>query len=122
MPTRPAREAFRHMETSGLAAAHPGEDHAGEGGHGGGKGGVAQDLGQLGGICGGGAVEAVPAEPEDEAPQRAHGQGVPGDGVDLDAAVLFRVYLPIRGPSIHAPIRAASPPTMWITEEPAKST
>ena len=53
------------------------------------KGGVAQDLGQLGGICGGGAVEAVPAEPEDEAPQRAHGQGVPGDGVDLDAAVLF---------------------------------
>ena len=38
----------RGVQTHGdvrLAAAHPGEDHAGEGGHGGGKGGVAQDLG-----------------------------------------------------------------------------
>ena len=30
-------------------------------------------------------------------------------------------YLPIRGPSILAPIRAHTPPTMWTQVEPAKS-
>ena len=32
------------------------------------------------------------------------------------------VYFPSRGPRIQAPSRADRPPTMWITEEPAKST
>ena len=30
-------------------------------------------------------------------------------------------YLPIRGPSIVAPIKAATPPTIWTAVEPAKS-
>lgn len=32
------------------------------------------------------------------------------------------VYLPSRGPSIQAPTRADRPPTIWMTDEPAKST
>ena len=32
------------------------------------------------------------------------------------------VYLPIRGPRMAAPVSAESPPTMWMTQEPAKST
>ena len=30
-------------------------------------------------------------------------------------------YLPTRGPSIFAPIRAHTPPTMWTAVDPAKS-
>ncbi len=30
-------------------------------------------------------------------------------------------YLPMRGPRMAAPTRAATPPTMWTTPEPAKS-
>ena len=33
----------------------------------------------------------------------------------------FLSYLPIRGPSIVAPMRAQMPPTMWTQVEPAKS-
>ena len=33
----------------------------------------------------------------------------------------FLSYLPIRGPSIFAPISAATPPVMWTAVEPAKS-
>jgi hypothetical protein len=30
-------------------------------------------------------------------------------------------YLPMRGPSIAAPMKEVMPPTMWMAEEPAKS-
>src|SRR5260370_1249218 len=39
------------------------------------------------------------------------GVGVPSGG-----------YLPIRGPRNDAATRAVTPPTMWTTDEPAKST
>ena len=37
-------------------------------------------------------------------------------------AVPSVLYLPRRGPSIFAPTKAMTPPVMWTTEEPAKST
>ena len=33
----------------------------------------------------------------------------------------FLSYLPIRGPSIQAPMQAHTPPTIWTAVEPAKS-
>ena len=32
------------------------------------------------------------------------------------------LYLPMRGPMMNAPARAVTPPTMWTTDDPAKST
>ena len=43
---------------------------------------------------------------------------VAGDGVDLAVGP----YLPMRGPRMNTPVRAAQPPTECTTVEPAKST
>ena len=74
-----------------------------------------------GGVCvhghGGSAVEAKPTEPEDEHAQRRKGQVVPRMARGLPSLP----YLPRRGPSIFAPMRAQMPPTMCTAVEPAKS-
>ena len=51
-------------------------------------------------------------------PASAIGMSWPGIGTDSPSLV----YLPMRGPITIAPASAATPPTMWTTDEPAKST
>ena len=45
----------------------------------------------------------------------------PGMALEVTEPSAFFVYLPMRGPRIAAPTSADRPPTMWITQEPAKS-
>ncbi len=98
----------------GLAVTQPSEDHGHAGGHGGGKVGVEADEacqghGGVGGQAQGrAAVESEPADPEDEDAQRTGRQVVAGDGVGLPSLS----YLPMRGPSMAAPSRAMTPPTL----------
>ena len=68
----------------GLAVADPGVEHGGNSSHRGSHGGGQEDGSQLrrSGCCR--AVEAVPAQPQDEHAQGAQGDGMTGDGVDLD--------------------------------------
>src|SRR5262245_65552714 len=51
-------------------------------------------------------------------PSAAIGMLWPGIGFGVPSLL----YLPIRGPSTIAPASAVTPPTMWTTDEPAKST
>ena len=51
-------------------------------------------------------------------PSTAIGMLWPGIGCALPSGA----YLPMRGPIILAPTSAATPPVMWTTELPAKST
>ena len=76
MPTRPAREAFRHMETSGLPYLHPGENHADNRCHRRrNRGGEENRAELLDAAVAGRAVEAVPAEPQDEHAEAAQRTG-----------------------------------------------
>ena len=67
---------------------------------------------------GGGGVEAEPPEQQDEVPSMAIGRWWPG----IVLAEPSLLNLPMRGPSTMAPASAATPPTVWTTPEPAKST
>ena len=63
------------------------------------------------------AVEAEPAEPQDEVPIVASGSDEPSIGLTAPPGP----YLPLRAPSSSAPASAAQPPTEWTRVEPAKS-
>ena len=64
-----------------LAVAHPGEDHANNRSNGGSHRGGQEHGAQLLHRGAGSAVEAVPAQPQDEHAQAAQGQVVTGEGV-----------------------------------------
>ncbi len=75
-----AVEAHRHI---GFAGARPREDHRGDRGNGGGDGRGDEDRCERLAVPCCGAVEAVPAEPKQEAAQGAERDRVTGNGVDL---------------------------------------
>ena len=122
MPTRPAREAFRHMETSGLPLRTQVKTMQVKVA----TAGARVVLPRIWASWAASAA-AAPLKPYQQNQRMKHPSApmvreCPGMALTWMRPSFSRVYLPIRGPSIHAPIRAASPPTMWITEEPAKST
>ena len=71
-----------------LAILDPCEDHAGNGCQSRSNGGGQENGAQLGNRGGSGTVEAVPAEPQNEYAQCTDGQGVTGDRIGFDFAVL----------------------------------
>ena len=120
--TRPAKEAFRHIDTSGLPYRNQVK--------------IIQDT-----VATAGAIVVVTKmEPSCEilvaaAPlnpyQPSHKINTPRAPIVklcpgiaftlmLPSFLLF-VYLPIRGPNSLAPTKADKPPTIWIAQEPAKS-
>ena len=122
MATRPAREAFKHIETSGLPY-------------------FTQVRIMVTTVAMAGAmvvvtkmepsssteVAAAPLKPYQpshrmKTPSAPIGRLCPGNAFTfVTLPVLSFTNLPIRGPSIAAPIRAEIPPTMWMQLEPAKS-
>ena len=72
-----------------------------------------------------GEVAAAPLKPYQpsqrmKTPRAPRGMEWPGMALTLTTLPpLSRTYLPIRGPRIAAPTRAAMPPTMWMAVEPA---
>ena len=122
MATRPASEAFRHIETSGLpyltqvntiqvTVASAGAIVV-----------VTNTLPSCSTV-----VHAAPLNPYQPShrintPREAATRLCPGKAftfVTFPEASLSN--LPIRGPRIDAPTRAAIPPTMWMQLDPAKS-
>ena len=72
-----------------LAVFDPGIEHGGAGGHRRGDGGRQENGREFRGGSSRRAVEAVPAQPEDEHAQRAQRNGVAGNGVYLDDPAVF---------------------------------
>ena len=72
-----------------------------------------------------GEVAAAPLKPYHPShrmntPSAPRGMEWPGMALTLVTfPVLSVTYLPIRGPSTAAPMRAAMPPTMWMAQDPA---
>ena len=122
MATKPAREAFRHMDTSGLPffsqvkIMHVTVATAG----------AMVVLPKIQAIWAG-SEAAAPLKPYQQnqrmkQPRAPMVREWPGIAWTWTEPSFCLVYLPMRGPSRMAPMRAAMPPTMWITAEPAKST
>ena len=120
--TRPAREAFRHMDTSGLpyliqvkimqttvAVA-----------------GATVVVRKIEPSCST-EVAAAPLNPYQPSqrikhPRQPRGRLCPGNALTFVILPdLSFTNFPIRGPSIFAPISAERPPTIWMAQEPAKS-
>ena len=122
MATRPASEAFRHIETSGLpyliqvTIMHT--TVATEG---------ATVVVRKTEPSSGTEVAAAPLKPYQPShrintPSAPMGRLCPGNALTLTTLPsLFFTNLPMRGPSIHAPMNAHRPPTIWMHAEPAKS-
>ena len=116
--TKPAREAFKHIETSGLPyliqvkIIHTTVAIAGE---------IVVvrkiDPKSLNDVA---AAPLNPYQPNHRmnTPSAPIGILCPGIACGLPVRTL---YFPIRGPSILAPISAEIPPTIWIAQDPAKS-
>ena len=73
----------------GLAVLDPGNDHAHDRGHRGSDRGGQENGAQLGHRGSGSAIEAIPAQPQDKHAQRADGQVMSGERVDLDDLALL---------------------------------
>ena len=120
--TRPAKDALRHIDTSGLPF-------------------LAQVKIMQVTVATAGAIVVLPrmraisAASPAAAPLKPYQQNhrmkqpsaprvteCPGIAWETVLPALSTVYFPIRGPSRHAPTSAVRPPTMWITALPAKST
>ena len=122
MATRPAREALRHMETSGLpyfihvkimqvTVAMAGETVV---------------VRKMEPSCST-LVAAAPLKPYQpnqrmNTPRQPSGMLWPGKALTFTILPLASFSnLPMRGPSSFAPMSAERPPTMWMAQEPAKS-
>ena len=122
MATRPARDAFRHMETSGLPYLTQvkimATTVATEGAM-----VVATNTEPISSM----EVAAAPLKPYQPSqrintPRHPIGRLCPGNAFTFVILPLLSfTNLPIRGPTIAAPIKAQIPPTIWIQLEPAKS-
>ena len=122
IPTRPAKEAFRHMETSGLPyftqvkIIHTTVAIAGE----------IVVVTKIEPNCSM-LVAAAPLNPYQPSqrintPRQPIGILCPGKAFTfVILSALSFVNFPIRGPTIFAPINAHRPPTIWMAQEPAKS-
>ena len=77
----------------GLSITDPCKDHAYDGCCRGGNRSGQENGAQLFHTGGGGAVEAVPAQPEDDAAQAAQRQAVAGEGIDLDHFAVLILYI-----------------------------
>ena len=122
MATRPARDAFRHMETSGLPyliqvkIIHTTVATAG----------AIVVVTKMEASCSR-LVAAAPLKPYQpnhrmNTPSAPSGMLCPGKALTLMISPFLSVVnLPIRGPRILAPTSAEIPPTIWIAQEPAKS-
>ncbi len=122
MPTRPAREAFRHMDTSGLPF-------------------FIQVYSMVVTVATAGAMVVVrkmdardvlsqaaaplkPYQPNQRMKQPRAPRVMEWPGMAftfLTFPSLLLIYLPSLGPTIMAPIRAVTPPTECMAAEPAKS-
>ena len=121
IPTRPASDALRHIETSGL----PYLSHV--------KiiqvtvatAGATVVVRKIESSCE--TLEAAaglkPYQPNQriKQPRAPIVRLCPGIAFTLISPSLVLTNLPIRGPTILAPIRAQIPPTMWIAHEPERS-
>ena len=119
--TRPAKEAFKHIETSGLPNFIQVKI-------------IQVTVARAGAIvvatkmlpsCGT-EVAAAPLNPYQpnhkmNTPSAPIGILCPGKAFTFIEPSAFFVNFPMRGPTIAAPIKAQIPPTMWIQFEPAKS-
>ena len=122
MATRPASEAFRHMETSGLpyfiqvTIMHT--TVATEGAT------VVVRKMEPSSATFTAAAPLNPYQPSHRmnTPSAPMGRLWPGKAFTFTTRPsLPYENLPMRGPSIFAPTRAHTPPTMWMQAEPAKS-
>ena len=118
--TRPAREAFRHMETSGLpfliqvkiSVVQVATDGAMV---------VVRKMDDSSDT----EVAAAPLNPYQPShrmntPSAPRGMEWPGIALTfVTLPSLSFTYLPMRGPRTAAPISAAMPPTMWMAQDPA---
>ena len=121
-PTRPASDALRHIETSGLPfLIHVNiivTQVATEG---------AMVVVRKMAASSLAVVAAAPLNPYQPSqrmntPRAPRGIECPGKAFTfITLPFLSRTYLPILGPTMMAPTSAAIPPTMWMAQEPAKS-
>ncbi len=118
MPTSPASEPLRHIETSGFPyLSHVNIRTANVA-----NAGANVVVPRILAICAA-SVAAAPLNPYHanqriKQPKAPIGRLCPGIACALPVLLL---NLPIRGPRIAAPISAVIPPTICITHEPAKS-
>ena len=121
MATRPASDALRHMDTSGLPYFTQVK--------------IMQTTVAMEGAtvvvrntepsCST-LVQAAPLKPYQPShrmntPSAPMGRLWPGKALTCKEPSAFLPNLPRRGPSSLAPTRAEMPPTMWMAQEPAKS-
>ena len=121
IPTRPAREAFKHMETSGLPYFSQVKTMQTKVA----IAGAMVVVTKIEPSCST-EVAAAPLNPYQpnqrmKQPKAPIVREWPGMALTLMLPFSSLVNLPIRGPRMDAPIRAHRPPTKWITPEPAKS-
>ena len=120
MATRPAREALRHMDTSGLPFLHQVRAMHTTVAMAGARVVVAKILASS--SMEPAAAPLKPYQPNQRMNTPKAPRGRLWAGMALETFLpFFFVYLPIRGPRKMAPSRAQTPPAMWITQEPAKS-
>ena len=121
MATRPASMPLAIMPGSGLPVRHMIQNIATIDAEGTGDGGVGRHDGELD-VGRRRSVDAAlkPNQPNSRmnVPSMAIGMWWPGSARGVPSLA----NLPMRGPSTMAPASAATPPTVWTTPEPAKST
>ena len=120
--TRPARDAFRHMETSGFPyLTHVNIMHTTVA-----MAGATVVVSVMDASCAT-LVAAAPLKPYQpshniKTPRQPRGRLCPGNAFTF---VIFpslsATNFPMRGPKIAAPINAEIPPTICMAQEPAKS-
>lgn len=122
MATRPARDALRHMDTSGFPLrAQVKIMHI--------TVATAGAMVVLPRICAiwvtsAAAAPLKPYQPNHRmnTPRAPRVREWPGMAFTRTFPSCSLVYFPMRAPSMAAPIKAVMPPTVWMTVDPAKST